>query len=281
MATLESLHRAMTAAAGAGASAWLEEAGRALKASPTPLDTLLSLSARVRRDLGSAAGSALEGTLETPAGLLPLLDWNAADAARVLLLLHALEHTGLAPQPTVLACFKGGDEAERAGVIRGLALLPEPAAHKAVAQEAGRINSLHLYRALALNNPYPAGFYAEHEFNQLVLKALFTGLGIGRVVGLVRRANTELSMMCRDYVEERERAFRDVPRDIWLALAPCMDQAGEQQLLRYLEHDDPAHRYHAAYAARRLPQRSVELDQALARRKVLETEPDILSVLDL
>lgn len=244
-----------------------------------PLQALLTASARVNRLLGEVAAGALAGRLQPEAGTLPLDDWCASDAARILLLLEALESPAVDPAHLVHAYFKGGDESERAALIRGLALLPEPAAHRPVALEAGRINSLKLYAALALNNPYPAAFYADHEFNQLVLKSLFTGLGIGRIVGLTRRANPELSQMCRDYVQERENAFRDVPRDIWLALAPCMDDVGERQLLRYLEDADPSHRYYAAYAARRLPQRSGPLEQALQRRKVREPESAILSIL--
>jgi len=243
-------------------------------------NALLTASAWVNRLLGDAATGALAGQLRPEAGVLPLDDWSASDAARVLLLLAALERTDVEPRRLVHAYFKGGDESERAAVVRGLALLPEPAEHRAVALEAGRANSLRLYTALALNNPYPAGFYAEHEFNQVVLKSLFTGLDIGRIVGLVRRANPELSQMCRDYVEERENANRDVPRAIWLALAPHMDAAGERQLIRYLGDPDPLHRYYTAVAAGRLATRSAALQQALDQRRVQEGEPDILAVLN-
>jgi hypothetical protein len=42
-----------------------------------------------------------------------------------------------------------------------------------------------LSQALALDNPYPAAYYTGHEFNQLILKAVFMGLPIERTVGLV------------------------------------------------------------------------------------------------
>jgi len=241
---------------------------------------LLNASARINRLLGHAANGMLTGELRPEAGVLPLLEWNASDAARVLLLLEAIAHPGVEPQRVVHAYFKGGDESERAAVVRGLAMLPAPAEHHAVALEAGRINSLRLYTALALNNPYPAGFYSEHEFNQVVLKSLFTGLDIGRTVGLVRRANPELSQMCRDYVEERENAERDVPHAIWLALAPHMDAAGERQLIRYLGDADAAHRYYTAVAAGRLATQSPALQQAMQERRMQEGETDILAVLN-
>ena len=39
-------------------------------------------------------------------------------------------------------------------------------------------------------------------FNQLVLKAMFTGVALERIVGLSRRVNPELSRMARDYAAE-------------------------------------------------------------------------------
>ncbi|MCG6965456.1 MAG: EboA domain-containing protein [Chromatiaceae bacterium] len=280
MDTTDALHAALAAAVDPAGLAQLRTALDALRDSDDVETALLTASARVNRLLGQSAGTALQGELRPAAGVLPLVDWTASDAARVLLLLGALARPDSRPEGLVHAYFKGGDEAERAAVVRALALLPEPASHRPVALEAGRINSLRLYGALALNNPYPAGFYSEHEFNQVVLKSLFTGLDIGRIVGLARRANDELSQMCRDYVEERENADRDVPRAIWLALAPRMDAAGERQLIRYLGDPDAAHRYYAAVAATRLASRSAALEQALQDRRAQESEADILAVLN-
>lgn len=271
--------KGVIAAVSADALAWLTATAAELVQSADPIEALLTTSARVNRILGESADTQLQGQLQLEVGVLPLVDWNVSDAARVMLL-AAIVQSAAEPQHFVHAYFKGGDEAERAAVVRGLALLPEPAEHRAVALEAGRTNSLKLYASLATNNPYPAGYYSDHEFNQVVLKSLFTGLDIGRIVGLRRRANDELSQMCRDYVEERENAFREVPPGIWLALAPYMDANGERQLIRYLGHANPLHRYYAAVASTRLDHRSNALQGALGERRSQEHAPEVLAILN-
>ena len=105
-------------------------------------------------------------------------------------------------------------------MLRGLALFPGGPALKSLALGAGRADSLLLFSALALDNPYPATYYAEQEFNQMVLKALFNRLSIERIEGLERRTGPDLARMCMDYIAERRAAGRDVPPDIWLALGP-------------------------------------------------------------
>ena len=52
----------------------------------------------------------------------------------------------------------------------------------------------------------------------MVLKALFIGVRVERIVGLTRRLNPELSRMARDYAAERLAAGRTVPADLVLAL---------------------------------------------------------------
>jgi hypothetical protein len=141
----------------------------------------------------------------------------------------------------IKAAFRNGDEIERANIVSALVLFPDAGDLKSIALEAGRINSLVLYMALTVNNPYPAAFYAEHEFNQLVMKALFQGINIEFVYGLAQRTNPELSRMCEDYIDERMDAKRTVPADIWLATQPFISPRGRQQMAQ-LEKQDPRHK---------------------------------------
>jgi hypothetical protein len=109
-------------------------------------------------------------------------------------------------------------------------------------------------------------------FNQLVLKCLFNGLPVERIVGLTRRGNPELARMCEDYVGERLAAGRSVPADIWLALEPHASAAGIALILSYLDHDDPRHRRYAALALSRR-QAEPPVATALSRRRACETDP--------
>jgi hypothetical protein len=179
----------------------------------------------------------------------------------------------------VTALYQQGDESERMTVMQGLSLFPDGPALKPLALENGRVNSLPLFAALALANPYPAAYYSEPEFNQLVLKALFLGLGIATLSGLPQRANAELARMCEDYLDERLAAGRSLPADLWLALAPCASPRGEQRIIEYANHADPYHRYYAALALQQRQAQHPAARQALATRLTLETDADILAVL--
>ncbi len=84
--------------------------------------------------------------------------------------------------------------------------------------DACRTNILPLFEAVACENPYPAQHFPERNFNQLVLKALFNGVALSRVVGLASRLNADLTRMAGDYADERRAAGRAVPADIGLAM---------------------------------------------------------------
>lgn len=166
------------------------------------------------RRLGKRALGVAGDVLETPDGPVCLSAWEVGDAGRAILVLDALASDG----DVVTPLYRAGDEAERISITRGLSLFGPGDALKPLALETGRANSGILFGSLALDNPYPAARYTECEFNQLVLKTLFVGLPIGRIVKLAARANAELSRMCEDYIDERTAAGRSVPADIRLAM---------------------------------------------------------------
>ncbi len=234
---------------------WLDDAYRQLDTAADPVDTLSLLSARSRRKLGLVPLGAGAADIVTDIGPVPIAAWPLGDAGRVALLLAGAAHH---PQHAVALAdglFRGGDEIERAVVIRALALVSADDGLKHLALEVGRTNSVALFAALARHNPYPAARYSDHEFNQMILKALFIGVNIDAVHGLELRANADLSRMCEDYIDERRAAGRDVPADIWLALGPHASAGGNTLMLTYLEDQDPSHRYYAAVAlGRRMPE---------------------------
>jgi hypothetical protein len=53
----------------------------------------------------------------------------------------------------------------------------------------------------------------------MVLKALFTGVALDRIVNLDDRLNPELARMASDYASARRAAGRSVPADLWRATA--------------------------------------------------------------
>jgi hypothetical protein len=226
--------RAALESASAGAAAWLAAARGAL-ATGDPGTAIAGLYASVRRTLVEP------GLVETP----DLGRWTIAEAARAILLDEALARAPDAALALARQLYRESDEAGQIDLVRSLPMLGCAPSLKPLALEAGRTNSRAIFEALALDNPYPDRHYSEAEFNQLVLKALFLGLPVARIVGLRRRANAELARMCEDYVDEREAAGRTVPVDIWLALAPHASRRGEAMLRRYAASNAPEHRRYA------------------------------------
>jgi hypothetical protein len=73
-----------------------------------------------------------------------------------------------------------------------------------------------VFEAIACENAYPARHFPDQNFNKLVLKAFFTGVGVARIVGLGGRRTAELRRMAEDYASERRAAGRSVPPDLGL-----------------------------------------------------------------
>jgi hypothetical protein len=156
---------------------------------------------------------------------LQLEHWTLEDAGRLLCL---LERHATAGNDTFVsdasACYEQGDAREQASWLRGVALMPGPERFLPVVVDACRTNILTVFQAVACENPYPASFFPELNFNQLVLKAMFNGLALTRIVGLEVRANADLARMASDYADERRAAGRSVPTDLPLATVGAQAQ---------------------------------------------------------
>jgi len=276
---LQHLHDAICSIATEAGWHWLEQGIHKLKTSPALEDDLTLLSAMARRKLGQQSLGEMATPIVTPVGEVTISGWAVGDAGRILLLLEAVRCQPEHSTALIAAVYRYGDELERAAILRALVLFPDAATLKPLALEAGRVNSLVLYQALALDNPYPAVYYTEHEFNQLILKAVFMNLPIERTVGLERRANAELTRMCEDFAEERIAAGRPVPVDLWLALGPCASPRGERLLLAYIRDEDPRQRYYAALALVQRQAVNPGLRTILEERLDAETDERVHSVL--
>jgi hypothetical protein len=153
------------------------------------------------------------------------VQWTCVDAARAALLLARAEaSTPAALVDAAVACYENGDAGEQRSWLRAVALLPDSQRFLAVVVDACRTNILPNFEAVACENPYPSRHFPEHNFNQLVLKALFNNIRLSRIVGLAGRANGELARMAGDYASERRAAGRAIPIDIGLALAGATPQ---------------------------------------------------------
>jgi hypothetical protein len=157
--------------------------------------------------------------------------WTIDQSARVLLAisLDPGDPTTFVSQLDRL--FVAGDVGELVALYQGLPLFPHPSAHRLRAAEGIRTNMRAVFEAVAHRNPYPADQLDDGRWNQMVLKCLFIGSTLSRVVGLDRRANPELARMLWDYARERRAANRSINPELWRCLGPFTAKEADQPVL--------------------------------------------------
>jgi hypothetical protein len=180
-------------------------------------DELIRALALVPRKIGTALIETTEA--ERVALVASRVEWLAAGAAvdevgRVALVGRAAELASVDAPAVVAECYRQGDAREKRAVLRALPLLPVPARFVETAINACRTNVQTVFDAIACENPYPADHFPDPSFNQMVLKCLFVGVALSRVVGLGGRLSPELARMAAGYASERRAAGRTVPADI-------------------------------------------------------------------
>ena len=173
---------------------------------PSARDWVLAVSLEDKVLLLAAFSGAARAVGKSPIAIPDRGVWGTDEVARAALLVRA--H----PRVTPDELWAHGDNRERQAVLKALPLLPD--LHVALAIEACRSNVLTVFEAIACENPYPARQFPELAFNQMVLKAAFSGVALARIVGLGSRLNAELARMANDFASERTAAGRAVPDDL-------------------------------------------------------------------
>ncbi len=173
------------------------------------------------RSLGSAALGAGTTIADATERTWSIAGWGLDEAGRALLLLRGIGCLPSGEQPAwVDGLYRAGAMRERQAVLRALALLPEPARFLAIALDACRTSTQPVFEAIACENPYPAAYFPEASFNQMVLKAVFTEVPLARILGLDARRTPDLARMASDYADERRAAGRTVPTDLARLIDP-------------------------------------------------------------
>ncbi|RDG37462.1 sugar phosphate isomerase [Streptomyces corynorhini] len=134
---------------------------------------------------------------------------DLAGPARALLLAAAD-----ARPVTLTRLYRRGTATERLAVLTALPdRVPGPEALP-LTEDALRTNDTRLVAAAV--GPYAAAHLDAHAWRHAVLKCLFTGVPLGAVADLERRAHgdAELARMLADFAAERTAAGRPVPADL-------------------------------------------------------------------
>ncbi|MBE9205161.1 EboA family metabolite traffic protein [Nostoc sp. LEGE 06077] len=140
--------------------------------------------------------------------------WSVDQAARTLLVLTLAQADSEKYLSALEQVFITADVGELVTLYQALPLLPYPEKLQQRAAEGIRSNMTAVFNAVALRNPYPAEYFDNLAWNQMVLKALFVGSSLQLIQGLDLRANSELARMLIDYADERRSANRSVSQEI-------------------------------------------------------------------
>lgn len=155
--------------------------------------------------------------------------WNpqgmkAYEIARLYIFLHLPTDDKAQYFDVVNKLFGAADMGEQVVLYRSLIVYPFAADFQQKTAEGIRTNIKTVFEAIALDNPYPAKYLSEGQWNQLVLKSVFNGSPLYRMVGLDARANEALSQQLSDYAHERWAAARTVNPELWRAAAPFTNE---------------------------------------------------------
>jgi hypothetical protein len=101
-----------------------------------------------------------------------------------------------------------------------------------------RTNMTVIFDAIALNNPFPANYFPEANWNQMVLKAVFMQRPLYRIQKLEERRNLPLANIASDFAHERWAAGRPVMAEIWRLVVPFLDEKFLLDLNKAIASDD-------------------------------------------
>jgi hypothetical protein len=190
---------------------------RALPAQPDGVMSVLSAAGRAAGREAITPGAS-ERQQARSAGIDWLLSGATVDEiARVAALLSACEGVPVTEIGAFVAeCYRQGDTGEKRAVLRSLALLSGADAGQLadLGAQACRSSVQAVFEAICCENPFPADRFGDRAFRQMVLKALFTGVALDRVLGLDARITPELQRMAAAFASERRAAGRPVPADV-------------------------------------------------------------------
>lgn len=144
--------------------------------------------------------------------------WTLDRLARVWWLLQLPADDQTAYVNSITQLFKAAELNELVALYSALPVLAYPEAWRFQATEGVRNNIADVQSAIMLHNPYPADYFDEAAWNQMILKAFFTDKDVTRIIGLTERKNARLSQTLVDYAAERRAAGRSLPPNIELVM---------------------------------------------------------------
>ena len=148
---------------------------------------------------------------------------STLEVARIYLLSTVLKKNASYFEPKVASLIQVADTGELVTFLKFLILLPNAEIYKQTAVEALRTNIATVFEAISMNNPYPAKYFNDQQWNQMYLKAAFMQLDLSGILEIDKRANKDLTRIISDYAHERWAASRDVDPLFWRPVSGFLD----------------------------------------------------------
>lgn len=146
---------------------------------------------------------------------LIVVDWTVVRLVRVWLL-SLIEDQQEEYVRFINDLFSYSEMNELEALYSSLSILKYPEDWVERCKEGVRSNIGLVQEAVIENNKYPFQYLDEAAWNQLILKAFFTGKNILNIYGLFERNNKALAESVIDYIYERDSANRNIHPVLWL-----------------------------------------------------------------
>ena len=225
--------------------AWLLSKIKSIVETESTKDLYLTYSL-VPTKINTTAKLSLPEDSDSLGDYLGIQQANLQQIARIYLLFKVLEAKEEFFKSKVANIIEVADKSELETFLKFLVLLPNPENYKAQAVEALRTNISTVFDAIALNNPYPALYFNEQQWNQMYLKAAFMQQDLTVIEQVDKRANKELARIISDYAHERWAASREIDPHFWRPVSNYMDQGLLQDMKKLLASDNMAEKKAAA-----------------------------------
>ena len=164
--------------------------------------------------------------------------WDLLQTVRVYILLE-YPFTAADEQLDVFTkLFDSADIHEQVSLYSSLPLLPYQKVMVPQAREGLRTNITTVFDAIALQNPFPAQYFSEEAWNQMVLKAVFMQRPLYKIYGADERTNAQLATMLILFAHERWAAGRKVMPELWRFVGPFIDESNFADIEKVISEGD-------------------------------------------
>lgn len=231
---------------------WLKSTGESLMNAPEDWKLFMSYST-VPRHTGKQKIELSETNLKQAESHRPgwnPADWSVDQLGRTYLILCYAENGKEEFLDKLEKVFVSSDMGEAVALYQSLCIYPYPEDLKLRAAEGVRSNITSVFNAVALNNPFPFDYLDQNPWNQIVLKALFVGSPLYKIVGLDKRANQTLARMLVEYAHERKSAGREISPELWRPIGPFINDEIIEDIQWVLNQPDDLQKQAAILALR-------------------------------